>query len=87
MNNYDKINVERYRLGQNSKYLCTLCGQYTSLDDSISHRGWNLVCTRCERKMIVILGGNANFIDKIHKVGAAHEAEAIDTGEIDKEVI
>lgn len=81
MNNYDMINVKRFQSGDINKLLCTMCGQYTTLEDSISHRGWNLICLRCEGKMRAILGEHYGFIDKIHQVGKLHEDEAINNGE------
>lgn len=68
MNNYDRINVPRFEKGAMNGYLCSMCGQYTSLSDSVSHEGYNLVCNRCEWKMRAITG-EIDMISKIHKVG------------------
>ena len=54
MNNYDKINVPRFKEGKQNGYLCSMCGQYTTLDESISHRGYNLLCRRCEWKISIL---------------------------------
>ena len=70
MNNYDKINVPNFKEGKPNGYLCSMCGQYTTLSDSVSHIGWNLVCCRCERKMRAILKDSiTTCIDEIQSVG------------------
>ena len=76
MNNYDKINVPNFIEGKQNGYLCSLCGQYTTLSDSVSHQGWNLVCNRCEYRMRAILCPNhASLLLKIQEVGIAHQKE------------
>lgn len=72
MNNYERINVPRFKKGDQNGYLCTMCGQYTSLNESISHKGYNLICNRCEWKMRYIIG-DYDILTKIHKVGKEHE--------------
>lgn len=79
MNNYDRINVSRFEKGDQNGYLCSMCGQYTSLNESVSHRGYNLVCNRCDWKIKYILG-DMNTLDMIHKVGEQREKE--DTGKV-----
>ena len=70
MNNYDRINVPNFEEGKQNGYLCSLCGQYTTLSDSVSHKGWNLVCNRCEWKMRAILNPNSvSLINDIQRVG------------------
>lgn len=77
MNNYDKINVPKYEEGKEVGYLCNMCGQYTTLNDSVSHRGWNLVCNRCYWKFKSILG-SYDILLEIQEVGKANkEAEEI----------
>lgn len=72
MNNYDRINVPRFKEGKQNGYLCSMCGQYTTLDESISHKGYNLLCMRCEWKMGNILG-DLYILTKVHKVGKQRE--------------
>lgn len=72
MNNYDRINVPRFKEGKQNGYLCSMCGQYTSLDDSVSHKGYNLVCNRCEWKIRYIID-EIELINKIQKVGKQRE--------------
>lgn len=62
MTSYDRNNVPLFEKGENSKYLCSMCGQYTTLDDSISHKGYNLICCRCEWKIRSIMGLEANSL-------------------------
>ena len=74
MNNYDRINVPKFKEGKENGYLCSMCGQYTTLSDSVSHQGWNLVCNRCEYKMRAILG-KSHLLNEIQTVGANHSEE------------
>lgn len=52
---YDMVNVSQFNDGKGAGYLCSICGQYTTLDDSISSRGYNLVCNRCIYKIGSVL--------------------------------
>ena len=65
---YDKNNVLRFRAGEHNKYLCNMCGQHTTLYDSVSHQGFNLVCNHCFYKMMHILG-DTTILEDIHEVG------------------
>jgi len=69
MTSYDRNNVPLFEKGENSKYLCSMCGQYTTLDDSISHKGYNLICCRCEWKIRSIMGleSCSLVLDSVHK--------------------
>lgn len=76
MTNYDRINVPRFKEDKQNGYLCTMCGQYISKDDSVSHKGYNLVCCRCEWKMASILGIEVYDVLKyIHNKGTKTEME------------
>ena len=55
MTRYDMTNIKQYEEGKQNHYLCSMCGQYSTLDDSVSHRGYNLVCMTCVNKMSHIL--------------------------------
>ena len=68
---YDMINVKQFNDGKGAGYLCSICGQYTMLDDSISHRGYNLVCNRCVYKIGDVLNNMSigEILDKIHAKG------------------
>lgn len=72
MNNYDRINVPKFKEGKQNGYLCSMCGQYTSLNESISHKGYNLVCNICGWKMRAIID-DMDILTKIHKVGKQRE--------------
>lgn len=76
MTSYDRNNVPLFEKGEKSKYLCSMCGQYTTLDDSISHQGYNLICCKCEWKMRSILGleSNSLVLDSVHKKGKLTES-------------
>ena len=76
INLYDKNNVPRFRAGEPNKYLCNMCGQYTTLSESVSHRGFNLVCNHCFYKMRAILG-NDNLLKDIQDVGREKEANSL----------
>lgn len=76
MNNYDRINVPKFEEGKQNGYLCTMCGQYVSLSESISHKGYNLICNRCEWKIRAITG-DIDILTKIHNVGKKTEEENI----------
>lgn len=71
-NNYDRINVSNYRVKMTNKYLCSMCGQYTTLEESISYKGFNLICRRCEAKVKHLFGIN-NTLELIHKKGQEKE--------------
>lgn len=85
MTSYDRNNVPLYEKGENSKYLCSMCGQYTTLDESISHKGYNLICCRCEWKIRSILGyeTNAFVLDMVQKKG--HLTELLMNSNVIKE--
>lgn len=69
---YDKNNVPRYRAGEHNKYLCSMCGQYTTLSDSVSSQGFNLVCNHCFYKMRSLLRSNT-LLAEIQAVGREKE--------------
>ena len=71
---YDMVNVNQFKDGKQAGYLCSICGQYTTLDDSISHRGYNLVCNRCLYKIGSVLDVSpGNIINHIHAKGVITE--------------
>ena len=76
MTSYDRNNVPLYEKGENSKYLCSMCGQYTTLDESISHKGYNLICCRCEWKIRHIMGLEASSVvlESVQRKGALTES-------------
>ena len=70
---YDKYNVNEFKLeNPQSKYICSMCGEITTLRDSVSHVGYNLVCNKCRYKIRRVLGID-NEILLIQNVGKAHE--------------
>lgn len=68
INNYDRINVPKMEEGKQNGFLCSMCGQYTSKNDSTSHKGYNLVCMRCVYK-IQSLTDDYDVIRKIQSAG------------------
>lgn len=74
MTNYDRINVPRFKAGKQNGYLCSMCGQYTTLNESCSHKGYNLVCTRCCWKMSSILD-TRNILELLQIKGKLTEEE------------
>ena len=77
LNNYDRINVPKMEEGKENGYLCSMCGQYTSKQDSTSHRGYNLICMRCLYK-IQNLTGDMEIMIKLQKEGKRKELEVSD---------
>lgn len=68
---YDKYNVTEFNLeNPQSKYICSMCGGITTLHDSISYAGYNLVCNKCRYKIKRVLGID-NEIQLIQDVGKA----------------
>lgn len=55
MTQYDKNNVPLFESGVDNHFLCSCCGQYTTRKDSVSHKGYNLICNRCFYKITAIL--------------------------------
>lgn len=83
---YDYLNVPRYREGLRGKYLCTMCGQYTTLSESVSHQGFNLVCNSCYYKMMSVIGvSSATLLDNIQVVGREKE-KAWEVTKYDKDI-
>lgn len=68
INNYDRINVPNFAAGKENGYLCSMCGQYTTKNDSTSHQGYNLICMRCFYKM-QFLTDDMEIMRKLHKAG------------------
>ena len=71
---YTRVNAREFNSTQNNKghYICNMCGSITTLDDSVSHRGYNLICNKCLHKMRNILG-RADILQDIQKVGEHEE--------------
>ena len=68
---YDMVNVKQFEKGRQNGYLCSMCGQYSILDDSVSHQGYNFVCMRCVYKMGDILNDTSigEIIELVHQKG------------------
>ena len=74
MNNYDKINIPLFRTGNSGGYLCSMCGQYTTLSDSTSYRGYNMICNHCLYKMAHIFDKSVgDLVLLIHEEGKRRE--------------
>lgn len=65
---YDILNIAKFKEDKNAPYLYNICGQYTTKDDSVSHRGCNLICNRYFYKLRYVLNDD-NIIEKIHTAG------------------
>ena len=46
---YDSVNVPYFesQAQAHHRYLCSMCGQYTTYNDRASYQGWNLICNHC----------------------------------------
>ena len=76
-NIYDRINVPAFKIeGDKGRYICSCCGKLTTLADSVSSQGYNLVCNRCRYIMKRVLG----IEDEIIKIQAVGNANRIKTG-------
>lgn len=47
LNRFDEKNVSRFKEEKHDGYICSFCEKHTSLDDSCSHQGYNLICMPC----------------------------------------
>ena len=73
---YDKINSVTFREeGDQGTYICSCCGKMTTLADSVSSQGYNLVCNRCRYMLKRVLGIEDEII-KIQAVGNANRLKA-----------
>lgn len=71
---YDKHNVNEFKTrGDRGCYICSNCGQITTLSDSISCQGYHLICNRCDYKLRRLLGVD-NIITLIHDSGESTQA-------------
>ena len=70
----DKLNSDKFKNNHTDDYICVMCECKVSLDDSMSHQGYNLVCNRCYYRLLEVL--NLHYlIDDIHKAGAYRQWE------------
>ena len=78
LNQYDKNNVHLFNDGIDNHYLCSMCGQYTTYNDSTSYQGYNLICNRCCYKIAGLLDTSyGDIVIKIQKKGALKANEEI----------
>ena len=52
---YDEINQAKFETVKVSTayvFRCVCCGELTSIDDSFSNKGKNLICCRCAMKQV-----------------------------------
>lgn len=71
---YDMVNINQFNDNKGAGYLCSICGQYTTIDESVSHRGYNLVCNRCMYKISSVLDMSiGDIIVRIHSKGLTTE--------------
>lgn len=79
MNSIDWDNYDKYMNGQTAGFVCQMCDEIVSLDDSISSRGWNLICCDCAGKMAHILGMSSySILEHVQKRGQQLHGEYID---------
>lgn len=52
---YDKLNVKAFRTNE-GRLICNICEQATTVDGSISYRGFHLICNKCTDKISALLG-------------------------------
>jgi len=70
LSQYDKNNAPLFEKGEKNRYLCCMCGQYTTLKDSSSYKGYNLICNHCLYKIAGLLDATAGeIITKIQEKG------------------
>lgn len=71
MTRYDTVNIKQFEEGKQNGYLCSMCGQYSTLENSVSLKGYNLVCLKCVYKMGSILNDMSvgYIIEQIHQKG------------------
>lgn len=69
MDAYDRHNVNEFILFyEEGRYICSCCGRVTLLSDSVSSRGYNLVCVNCMYKLQDLLDSH-DIINMIHRAG------------------
>ena len=64
----DKMNSNKFKNGDNDDYICVMCECKVSLDNSMSHRGYNLICNRCYYRLLNVLN-TSYLLDDIHEAG------------------
>lgn len=47
----NQYNKERYKQGEFSDYICTICNQSVHLVEAVSYKGYRLVCDDCRKKI------------------------------------
>lgn len=73
---YDRINVPLFKNGAQNGYICSMCGQYTSYNDSASKEGYNLMCNRCIWKICNLTDlTTGELIGKLQSVGIRKELQ------------
>ena len=75
----DKLNSYKFKDGDTDDYICVMCECKVSLDDSMSHQGYNLVCNRCYYRMLDVLN-TPYLMDEIHKAGMCRIKEELNNG-------
>lgn len=79
MNNIDWDNYDKYMNGQTAGFVCQMCDEIVSLDNSISSRGWNLICCDCAGKMAHILGmAPGTILGHVQKTGQQLQGDYAD---------
>lgn len=67
----DLKNRKKYMTGDFGGFICIMCGSEVTKDDSISHRGYNLICNDCKTKIEQVIG--ERIMENVHIVGSKKE--------------
>lgn len=63
---HDKDNMKRFREGKTLFY-CNICHSRVDYDNSVSSKGWHLICTQCAYRIGDLLGMSyGDVIIRIH---------------------
>lgn len=63
---HDKDNMKRFREGKVLFY-CSICHSRVDYDNSVSSKGWHLICTPCAYRIGDLLGMSyGDIVIKIH---------------------
>lgn len=73
MTPYEKVNVPLFDENAKNGYICTMCGQVTTLSTAISYHGYNLICDGCKWKAMFIFDCETDVLERVQKVGREHE--------------
>lgn len=70
----DKLNRQKFLNNDKKGYCCLVCDYMIDANESVSYRGYNLICITCFHKIQEVIGLNKPLLDYIHNVGKEFEA-------------